>query len=73
MLNLDPKEQEAHCQIYGPGGNTDSNPYILFYEIFIQLHGGDIFAAFVVVCIKGKYDLLEGFNKLDNLIKVSLF
>ena len=43
------------------------------FNLFVYLHFGDIFACFVIIYIKGKYDLLEGFNKLDNLIKVSIF
>ena len=41
--------------------------------VFLNLHFADIFSAIIVVFIKNRTDLLAGFNKLDNLLKVSIF
>ena len=38
-----------------------------------MLHFGDLFGAFIVIVVKNRQDVLTGFNKLDSLIKVSIF
>ena len=68
---LSPTESLALCK--SDKINNDLFLAVEIYNILVTLHVADIFGAFIVICVKGKYDLLEGFNKLDNLIKVSIF
>jgi hypothetical protein len=47
------------------------NDFLFLY--LTQLHLFDAFNSFIVVFIKNKDDVLDGFNKLSELMKVSLF
>lgn len=46
--------------------------YYLYICVF-DLHIFDIFSAFIVLYIKRKDDVLEGYSRLQYLIKVSMF
>ena len=43
------------------------------YYIIVELHCFDILNAYIVLYVKNKEDVLAGFSKLDDLLKVSVF
>ena len=74
FFSTNPKLELAHCLSEKTYEHTILlSMFHTFYVFYILLHFGDIFAAFVVIFIKNKQDILTGFNKLDGLIKVSIF
>ena len=52
----------------------DKNKFMqIMYISTYHMHFIDMYNAYIVLYLKSTSDLLSGFNKLDSLLKVSVF
>lgn len=67
---LNAQQFQEFCQ-------SDKTPIQIFNDfcflLLTQLHIFDVFNAYIVVFVKNQEDILAGYNKLDSLMKVSIF
>jgi hypothetical protein len=64
---------EGFCQRLW-NGDWDKNKFMqIMYISTYHMHFIDMYNAYIVLYLKSTSDLLSGFNKLDSLLKVSVF